>query len=47
MRTFNGSFKNIKGTKDILPNETLLCNWCYLWDECSAKVDKNQSKIAD
>ena len=31
----------------FFPKESFFCNWCYLWDECSAKVDKNQSKIAD
>ena len=32
---------------NYLPKETLLCNWCYLWEECSAKVGQNPVKRAD
>ena len=31
---------------NFLPNETLLCNWCYFWEECSAKIGKNTAKHA-
>ena len=32
---------------NFLPKETMLCNWCYLWEECSAKVGKNPVKHAE
>ena len=32
---------------NFLPKETLLCNWCYLWEECTAKVGPNPVKRAD
>ena len=32
---------------NFLPKETMLCNWCYLWEECSAKVGKNPVKRAE
>ena len=31
---------------NFLPNETLLCNWCYYWEECSAKISRNTAKRA-
>ena len=31
---------------NFLPNENLLCDWCYYWEECSAKVGKNPAKYA-
>ncbi len=30
----------------IYPKETFLCNWCYYWEECSAKPHKNTAKRA-
>ena len=32
---------------NFLPKETMLCNWCYLWEECTAKVGPNPVKRAD
>ena len=32
---------------NFLPKETILCNWCYLWEECTAKVGPNPVKRAD
>ena len=32
---------------NFLPKETMLCNWCYLWEECTAKVGQNPVKRAD
>ena len=32
---------------NFLPNETMLCNWCYFWEECIAKVGPNPVKRAD
>ena len=29
------------------PKESILCNWCYLWEECTAKVGPNPVKRAD
>ena len=31
----------------FLPKETPICNWCYLWEECTAKVGANPVKRAD
>ena len=31
---------------NFIPNETLLCNWCYYWEECSAKIGRNLAKRA-
>ena len=36
-------------TKDpgnLYPNESILCNWCYRWEECSAKTCPNPAKGA-
>jgi putative RecB family exonuclease len=30
----------------IYPRESMLCNWCYYWEECSAKPHKNPVKQA-
>ena len=32
---------------NFLPKETLLCNWCYYWQECTAKIGENPVKHAD
>ena len=32
---------------NFLPKETILCNWCYLWEECTAKVGPNPVRRAD
>ena len=32
--------------KKIFPKESMLCNWCYLWEECSAKDGSNPVKKA-
>ncbi len=26
---------------NFIPKESILCNWCYLWEECSAKLGSN------
>ena len=41
--------KIIKASESIenfYPKETILCNWCFLWDECSAKIPPNPAKKA-
>ena len=40
------SKKNIN-VDNFLPKETLLCNWCYYWEECTAKIGINPVKKAD
>jgi len=32
---------------NFLPKESILCHWCYLWEECTAKVGPNPVKRAD
>ena len=32
---------------NFLPKETMLCNWCYLWEECTAKIGPNPVRRAD
>jgi len=32
---------------NFVPKETILCNWCYLWEECTAKVGPNPVRRAD
>ena len=32
--------------ENLYPKESILCNWCYFWDECSDKVSPNPSKKA-
>ena len=32
---------NIKYDKEFLPKESLLCEWCYNWEECSIKSTGN------
>ena len=34
-------------TDNFLPKETILCNWCYLWKECSIKLGDNIARRAD
>jgi hypothetical protein len=31
---------------NFYPKETMLCNWCCLWEECSAKIGRNPAKLA-
>ena len=31
----------IKSGEEFTPKESFLCNWCYYWDECSAKTGTN------
>ena len=26
--------------------ESMLCHWCYYWDECSAKTISNPARLA-
>ena len=30
----------------FIPKESMLCNWCYLWEECTAKVGPNPVRKA-
>ena len=32
---------------NFLPKESMLCNWCYLWEECTAKIGPNPVRKAD
>ena len=32
---------------NFILKETILCNWCYLWEECTAKVGPNPVRRAD
>ena len=32
---------------NFLPKETILCSWCYLWEECNAKVGPNPVRRAE
>ena len=38
--------KASRNIEDLYPKETVLCNWCYLWKECSAKFEPNPAKRA-
>ena len=43
-KTIEKEIQNIKSARlsnNFYPTETLLCYWCYFWEECSAKVGKN------
>ena len=31
----------MKDENNFIPKESILCNWCYLWEECSAKLGSN------
>ena len=33
--------KKIQFGEDFLPKESILCNWCYYWEECGAKIGSN------
>ena len=35
-----------KENDDFYPTETLLCHWCFLWEECSAKIGNNPARRA-
>jgi len=37
---------SINKKNGMLPKESILCNWCYLWQECSAKVGRNPVRKA-
>ena len=37
----------IGNENNFLPKESILCHWCYLWEECTAKVGPNPVKRAD
>ena len=32
---------------NFIPKESVLCNWCYLWEECTAKVGPNPVRRAE
>ena len=33
-----------KDNESFYANETILCNWCHYWEECSAKTTTNPAK---
>ena len=33
-----------KESDNFNPNETMLCNWCHYWEECTAKITSNPAK---
>ena len=34
-------------SENLFPaKESLLCNWCYYWDKCDAKIDLNEKNLA-
>ena len=37
----NNIRKKIDSDEAFLPKESILCNWCYYWEECSAKTGTN------
>jgi len=34
---------NIKSTKEFIARESILCDWCYFWEQCDVKVASNPS----
>ena len=38
--------KNINENHSFFPKESILCHWCYFWDECSAKTVSNPARPA-
>ena len=38
--------KNIQDGDSFFPKESILCHWCYYWDECSAKFINNPARKA-
>jgi len=38
--------KNISEGYSFFPKESILCHWCYHWDECSAKTISNPARSA-
>ncbi|MFQ6612012.1 MAG: RecB family exonuclease [Fidelibacterota bacterium] len=32
---------HIESGRDFLPRESILCNWCYYWEECPVKSGSN------
>ena len=38
--------KNINEGHSFFPKESILCHWCYFWDECSAKTIPNPARSA-
>lgn len=38
---------SLQDMNNFLPKENMLCNWCYLWEECTAKVGPNPVRRAD
>ena len=39
--------ESMNNINNFFPKESILCNWCYYWEECMAKVGRNPSKRAD
>ena len=39
--SYNHYKNHIFDKKPFRPNESILCNWCYYWEECPAKSTPN------
>ena len=37
---------NIIDSDKFEPKETMLCNWCHYWEDCSAKETTNPARKA-
>ena len=37
----------VKNSGPFIPKESILCHWCYLWSECSAKSGRNPARQAE
>ena len=38
--------KNLSLGHSFFPKESILCHWCYFWDECSFKTSSNPARLA-
>jgi CRISPR/Cas system CMR-associated protein Cmr1 (group 7 of RAMP superfamily) len=43
----NKIINSLDDENNFIPKETILCNWCYLWEECTAKVGPNPVRRAE
>tara|TARA_R110002096_G_scaffold136556_8_gene289304 strand:+ start:1057 stop:1824 length:768 start_codon:yes stop_codon:yes gene_type:complete len=41
-----GMVHNIIDSNEFEPKETMLCNWCHYWEDCSAKETTNPARQA-
>jgi CRISPR/Cas system-associated exonuclease Cas4 (RecB family) len=47
IKIINDISSSLDDDNNFLPKETILCNWCYLWKECSIKLGDNIARRAD